>query len=163
MFKIEPFDHIAGCSLGTWSNRDAALACLEFAKNINDTALSESEKILTDWDLLKYAMELASENDEDIDPTYYSDILSEATCRNHLLPDYCSLSWNDNEFRVRPNVESATEDCTYTGDISDELPDGNPNNSDNFMVVSDHGNCTLYRWQSTSTLNGDWVEVWSVV
>ena len=41
MFKIEPFDHIAGRSLGTWSSRDAALACLEFAKNINDTALSD--------------------------------------------------------------------------------------------------------------------------
>lgn len=148
MKLYEAFHHIAGCSLGTWSNRDTALACIDFIQEVeNHPGYNE-----TFPDLARYYRELASESsDGDIDVEYYASLI-EGEC-NHVLPASCCFSWGDGEFRITPYID----DCLLS---FDELPEKLTPIEDVIYVVNDHGNTDCYEWQHGEN---EYKLIWSMV
>tara|TARA_R100001143_G_scaffold28420_1_gene28079 strand:- start:2444 stop:2899 length:456 start_codon:yes stop_codon:yes gene_type:complete len=140
---IPAFTVIAGCSLGTWSDRESALAMLDAMAAVGH-------------DVTKHYRELAQDTDDNIDLDWYSDLAVDVLCDH--TPKYTYIGWQDGEFTVLPNVEEALEDL----ESGDELPDCRPVEG-YFCLVNDHGNVTLYRWSGNDVTSADdWSEIWAV-
>ena len=156
---LKPFQHISGSNCGTWSDFDSAWTALEFLGAVNESY--ELHLNLTDnW------RELASDlgHNDDLGLECYADLINDKL--TDYLPPYCYAVWDDSELTLQPSVESAA-DCEET---FAEIPyneekdrDLNPDNLEFIVVVNDHGNTSLYRWQRSDSIKSSWVEVWAVV
>lgn len=83
------------------------------------------------------------------------------TALGDYCPDYCYFGAHEGDgadYGVWVSWDSV-EDARRDGELEsgDEIPDG-ASESGMFLVVSDHGNATLYRWDGAR-----WVEVWGIV
>lgn len=149
-FTLKPFEHIAGCSLGTWSDRDSALACLDTIRAACDSPTASHADLSID--LLSHYRELAEDADDCIDLDYYADLVDRYL--SEYLPSSCAFSWDDGEFRVTPYVD----DCLprYS-----ELPETEQDaDGDELYLVNDHGNVGHYTWDYNTR---EWSLIWSMV
>ena len=158
---VKPFDHIAGCSLGTWTRESSIVAILDFIQSVNDSPL------YNDFfpDMAKYwrefAMDLMS-NPDDLDIDHYSDLVTDLC--DQVLPVSCSFGWDDGEFRVQPFID----DCiTKLSELATDENDNeiNPWSDDFVYLVNDHGNVDCYEWRPVqdSCIQYEWSLVWSMV
>ena len=159
--QYKTFDHIAACSLGTTSDFDAAMQCIDFIAEVS-TNIHYNEQFP---DLALYYKELAVDSDcETVDVEYYSDRVEEHC--SHILPASTSFSWEDGEFRITPYVDDCAESYTVgTLDAWEEI-EGKPHNPDQQDVVyevNDHGNTTCYEWRPNSSNRLEWHLVWEMV
>lgn len=74
---------------------------------------------------------------------------------------FLSWQWNDGDFGLYPNMESAAEDCEFVSSSGrcrngKEYPDDDY--AGEWLHVNDHGNVTLYVRE-----NGEDKEIWSCV
>jgi len=146
---IKAFDHIAGCSLGTWSDAESVIACLDFIQTIeNAPEYNESfPDMAKHWREL--AVDLATSEEQSLDLDYYSGLV-EHYCEQ-ALPYSCAYSWQDGEFRVTPYVD----DCAETfEDTPETFVD------DYVYVVNDHGNVSCMVWDHN---NREYNELWAMV
>ena len=148
--NYQAFDHIAGSSFGTWTDRETACAMVEF--------LDGSIERHPDYErLLKDVAETSDEDMCDLVTELGQDV---ADCI--YGDDWHYLAFHDNEFMVMPAVESVLEEHRESGDIGDETPDADSTRpvGSTFVTVNDHGNVSLYRM--AGTVEG-WQEIWVVV
>ena len=153
-FTLQAFDSLAGCSLGTWSNRDTVISMLEAVRENRDAI--NTPDIYPD--LENEYRDLAKTDDDDVQPEDYEAFVVDYL--DAVLPAYCSLSWVDGEFRVTPFVddELTKVDELPTDDDGEEI---NPDGDDHILVVTDHGNVTLFEWETVGIHH--WSEVWGMV
>ena len=149
--NYEAFDHIAGSSFGTWTDRETAYAMVQFLNGSISTheyydRLLDELAQCPDDELCDFITDTAQEIDEVF---WHTD-------------DYMGASFDDNEYVIRPHVESAIDDHTNDDRLTEELPevDSTHNSGETWMTVNDHGNVPLYRFVDTVT---GWQEIWSVV
>ena len=141
-FEAAPaYEHIAGCSLGTWSNRETAIALLEAIDTVADHDAAG-----------KLWREAAKTHDES---EWWFEIQDEAAemLNDYLpVPEFCSVQLIDSEYSVLPSLEAAEEEATKLDDYPEDYI------SDYILVVNDHGNVTCQQWQ-----NGEYVTIWDMV
>lgn len=144
-FELKPFDHIAGCSLGTWTGRDQAVAIIETMEKLQASLGTERYNLEIDsaW------RDLAQCADDDIDVTEYSDTLE--ILFSDSLPVSCCFSWGDGEFRVTPYVDHCAE--TFD-DVPESFVD------DYIYTVTDHGNVDCWSWDH---VHKEYRHVWGMV
>lgn len=139
---IKAFEHVAGESTGTWSVRETAATMIDVVAMVTAT------------DVEYFWRELAKLNDDQIDEMFELQTeLAEELNDSAPLPPYCHVTLDDNEWRVTPEVPDPFEVSRVEG-LPDEYTE------DELLVVTDHGNATLYSW-NPNTFEYD--EAWSMV
>ncbi len=163
--QYKTFDHVAGCSLGTTSDFDAAMQCIDFIAEVS-TNIQYNEQFP---DLALYYKELAVDADcETVDVEYYSDRVGEHC--SHILPASTAFSWDDGELRITPYIDDCAESYTIgTLDYWQEQHDLdsinplNPDQQDIVYEVNDHGNVNCYEWRPDGLNQLKWHLVWEMV
>ena len=139
---IPAFTHIAGCSLGTWSDYDSAKALVDAAVSI-----SSDSSVLK----LKAEFEEISEDDETGILYEFQDDATQFINDHDTLEDYCSLSVDDGEWIVRPYID---DELPSFDDYQEEFQ------GDHILIVNDHGNTTCQRWDYSTN---EYKTIWDVV
>ena len=149
--NYEAFDHIAGSSFGTWSDRETAHAMIEFLNGSINTHPRYYELM----------SELAQCPDDEL-CDFLSDLDTEISEVFWDTDDYLYAAFRDNEYTILPAIESAIEDHQNDNQIGEELPevDSTHHCGETFVVVNERGNTSLYRFVDTVT---GWQELWAVV
>lgn len=139
---LEAFEHIAGQSNGLWSVRETAATMIDVVS------------MVTNIDTERFWRELAKLTDDQFDEMFeMQEELAEALNDNAPLPPYCYVTLNDNEWSVIPSIEDA-EDVTRVEELPEERTE------DELLVVTDHGNATLYTWNWNTF---EYRQQWAVV
>lgn len=139
---IKAFEHIAGQSTGTWNVRETA------ATMINVVSM------VTNIDTERYWKELAELNDDQTDEMFelQTDLAHELNDKAPL-PPYCTVSLDDNEWRVIPSLPDPEE-----VERVEELPEYCT--EDELLVLNDHGKATLYTWNPNTFEYDEQWEIW---
>ena len=140
---VPAFEHIAGSSFGTGSNRESACQLLKTLQTVSG------------YDCLKLWQDIAETNDENFDQLIdIQDEIAELLNEYMPMPEFCSVVLDDNEWRVIPSIENADEDCKNFADYQDDYQ------GDFILVTNDHGNVTCQQW-----LQGEmvYVTIWDMV
>lgn len=139
---IPAFTHIAGCSLGTWSDYETTEAMVKAAVSV-----SSHGAVLN----LKAEFDALPDNDMDAQDAMYEMQQEAAEYIADHVDDYCTVELRDGEWLVIPYID-------------DELPSFNDYQDDYrgqyILVINDHGNTTLQRWRFDKS---EYETVWSVV
>jgi hypothetical protein len=139
---INAYQHIAGDSGGSCSARETA------ATMINVVSM------VTVIDTERFWRELAELNDDqDGAMCELQEEMAGVLNDNAPLPPYCYIALEDNEWRVTPVIPEP-EDVERVEGLPDDYTE------EELLVVSDHGNATLYTW-NPNTLEYD--EQWGMV
>ena len=144
---VPAFEHIAGDSLGTWTQRETTAEMIHAIDLISD---QDRTSVL--W------IYLAKAADDDLEEMtglqeQAADILNE-----HMpMPAYCRVTLQDNEWRVLPYLDE--EVPRMSTDDWDEV-DQNQHGFDHVYVVNDHGNVTCWEWRQDKV---EYVSIWSMV
>ena len=139
---IPAFEILAGSSFGTWSLREVAA---EMISNVSKT---------TQVDTAMYWQELASATDNDLETMeWVITVCMEDMNTYSLIPDSCCIEWTDNEIVVMPYIDDEIPRF-------EDVPDSHV--EDVIYQISDHGNCTCYRWDYSKS-PARYVEVWAIV
>jgi len=125
---IPAFTTIAGSSHGQQSQRETTL---ELIDNLSLTSQYNCESLYR---------ELAEMTDNDENMFDLQDEVAQYIYDNAPLPEFCSVTLQDNEYIVLPCLESAEEECKKVADIPDD------NQGDFILYVNDHGNVTCLQW-----------------
>ena len=129
-------------------------------------------KVRNEWNQLVEDVETSAEEGEmDVDIDTYvpaCDMFDEMIeLLNSYTPDYTYLGMHHGDganLGVWPMSELLDNLGTDEEvDRSDELPVASKVKQDHWLVVNDHGNCTLYRKVRWGRAGYRWVECWSVV
>ncbi len=145
---VDAFTHIAGCELGTRTNRETAMEL------INVLTMTTQHTGATEY------KELAGYDDDD-----YGEILelcdevAELLNAEMPMPEFCFVTLNDGEYRVMPAVEDALDTC----EIFDDCPE--KCHGDFILVINDHGNVTCYRWGvgDYGDVEYEYIVIWDTV
>ena len=137
---IPAWEHIAGCSLGTWSDYDTAKALVDAA-----VAISSDSGALT------MQSELNEVNEDDTSGILFDfqDDAAEYINNHATIEDYCSLDVQDGEWIVRPYID---DELPSFDDYQDDYQ------GDHVLIVNDHGNVTCQRWNGKA-----YVTIWDMV
>lgn len=152
MQLFKAFQHIAGCSLGTWSDLDSAIGCLDFIQAYDNHP--GYNDIYPDALLKKEFRDLCVDH-ENIDLDWYSELVTDHC--SDALPVSCAFSWDDGEFRITPFID---DDIPKFEELPEDEKEAeiNPDNDDFIYVVNDHGNVTCYQWRDR-----EWISIWDMV
>ncbi len=165
---VKPFDHIAGCSTGTWTDGESVIAILDFIQAIEDNPqYNETFPPMAQY-WKEFAVDLVNDKADDLDTIdldYWTDRLIEHC--DVVLPAYCSFSWEDNELRVVPYIDDELTKVDELPCIDGEWEHANPDNEEYILLINDHGNATLFEWFDSHRGDSDqyqtWQEVWGMV
>jgi hypothetical protein len=150
---VPAWEHIAGDSLGTWSERETTAELIKVLDKVSQE------------DTARWWKELALLNDEDTQEMTdmqgdLADILNEIA----PLPTSCIVALGDGEWRVVPYIDE--EVPMLSTDDWDAL-DTSVRGFDHLYVVNDHGNVTCYEWQEWRIDEiqdrGKYKEIWAMV
>jgi hypothetical protein len=142
---IPAWEHISGCSLGTWSDYDTAKALVDAAVSV----CSNSDVIELQEDFEKIA-----ENDTTGVLLEFQDDAAEFINTHGTMEDYCGLNVEDGEWMVRPYIDDELPrfDDYRWGLYKDDYQ------GDHVLIVNDHGNVTCQRWNGKA-----YVTIWDMV
>lgn len=141
---IPAFEVIAGSSMGGWSTRDFCASLIHAIETVSDRQCQETWKELARYSDIDDADELGGLLEELIDD--WND------CAN--MPDFCYLTFYDNELVVLPDVESMMMDTPQVADIPEAYT------GDTIFFVNDHGNVDYLYWNESKR---EYEIAWSVV
>ncbi len=149
---IPAYEVLAGCSLGTWSNRET---CASMIINVERATQSDTATMWKD---------LARANDDD-SMCVMDDIIRDCIdlLNDHApLPVSCSIDWRDNEITVFPFLDDEIPKFAEVPDCLIEYRDsfGSAGFDDVIYQVSDHGNVECYQWRADRLA---YESVWSMV
>ena len=138
--SVPAYEHVAGCSLGTWSNRESACALLDALETTSHHDCAPLWKVI-------------AENHDESDIWFdVQDEIAQLLNENMPMPEFCSVTLQDNEWHVLPSLECAQDEATSLDDYPDDYV------SDYILVVNDHGNVTCQQWSG-----GEYVTIWDMV
>lgn len=143
---VPAFEHIAGDSLGTWTERETTTALIEVLETVSQV------------DTARLWKDLAMLSDDDFGDML--DIQEEVVCElneSMAMPAYCHVTLQDNEWRVTPYIDEEVV-CMST-DVWYEV-DQNQHGFDHVYVVNDHGNVTCWEWREDKV---EYVPIWAMV
>lgn len=151
-------DLICGSAHGTWTPRQEVLCMIDTIKEMENSPAMPERHV----DLANMYRDLATMNDDEIDPTDWVDEFNHEMEEYGVFAPFCSAWYEDNELRVTANVENMKEGATpWSDELHHDLErnvDTNPENDDYVYEVNDHGNVTLFAWK-----DGEWKVEWAVV
>lgn len=136
---IPVFEHIAGSPLGSWTNREITAELIQ--------VLGKTTSV----DVCGYWKDLAECDDDSDWIRKMQDAIADEITQNAPLPPYCTVSLEDNEWRVRPYIDDSL-------DRVDQLPD--EYTEDELLLINDHGNTSLYTWNPATA---EYDEQWAMV
>ena len=145
----DPFDVIAGSSLGGWSSREMA------AEIIRHCVILSSDSGTAE----RLYKELAETPDDDIDVDGWTSELIDTAADS--LPPYCAIEWRDNELTVLPYIDDDLMRLDHHLDhYNDGLayPPGDPIRE--YLHVNDHGNIDCMVWNHNKQ---QFDNAWSIV
>ena len=145
---VPAFTHIAGCSLGTWSQLDNLQGCIDAVSSTTQTDCKEYKAMIDKYD---HGNDISSHDSFIIDEMIEEmiDILN----NDMPIPDSCSVSWQDNELLVLPYIDD--EIPRY-----EDIPDNLQNGDYTIYVVNDHGNVTCMYWDDQKR---EYISQWDMV
>ena len=144
---ISAFEVITGSTYGGFTPREIAVDLINALEIV--TSLIDTKR---DWQELAAAPDDETEVIEGI----ISDYIDHLNCYAPI-PDSCAIGWHDNEIIVMPYID---DEIPKFEDVPDSFID------DVIYQVSDHGNCTCYRWNPndvSGNQTGAYNEIWSMV
>jgi len=139
---VKAFTHIAGSSLGTWSNRDTACQMVTILNQVSQ------------YDCAKLWEDIATESD---DGAYLIDVQDDvADLLNEYMPmvEFCTVCLEDGEWSVIPSIELADDECENFSDYQDDYK------GDFILVTNDHGNVTCMQWND---IEREYITIWDMV
>ena len=142
---IPAFEVITGSSHGGFTNREMAIDLIKAVEMVSPMVCTNDWKLLAEY----------SDDDQEI-----NDLIAEYV--EHLnyyapIPDSCVIEWHDNELIVMPYMD---DEIPRFEDVPESFVE------DVIYQVSDHGNCTCYRWNPNDTSGnqtGAYNEIWGIV
>lgn len=139
---VPAFEHIAGCFLGTWSNRESTCELLRTLHKVSD------------YDCMKLWQDIAYAGDDSDQWFEIQDEIAELLNEYMPMPEFCRVVLDDNEWKIIPSIELADEDCKNFDDYQDDYQ------GDFILVTNDHGNVTCQQW-----LQGEmtYITIWDMV
>ena len=146
---IPAFEVITGSTQGGYTAREMAVDVITALETVTGCKTVDTK---SDW---KYLATCSDDETTEIDCLIaeYIDHLNYYA----LIPDSCSLTWQDNELIVLPYIDDEIPRF-------DECPDDF--SEDVIYVVNDHGNVTCYRWNPndvSGSQTGAYNEIWALV
>ena len=148
---------------------EVALHLLQFLSEMKDAEgdfLMPLEERANKWQL--FALDLVEAMQEPVLPFDAEDVVEDFIERirqwnddHNIFPPFCDLQWHDGELIVAPQPDWTINSIAQS-QRADELPEvPDPKREDDFfLVISDHGNLSLYEYDWVRL---DWQEVWAVV
>jgi len=150
---IPAFHHIAGDSLGTWSERDIVTAMIKF--------LSQCSQ----FDCAQYYIDIATTHDDDQYLIDLQDTIAQDITENCPLADYCTIELTDSEWKVSPYID---DELLKIDSIADKLIIIDTHTDDitivktahySYLYIDSFGNTLLMQWNAT---NLKYISVWSI-
>jgi hypothetical protein len=143
---VPAWEHIAGDSLGTWTERETTARMIEVLATVSQEDTTHRWK------------ELALLNDEDTqEMTDMQDELAGLLNGNMPIPASCSVRLRDGEWKVLPYLD---EDLPRLPDYQWESIRASGHGYDIVYVVNDHGNVTCYEWNEAVL---EYEDIWAMV
>lgn len=137
---ISAFTTLAGANQGGWTNREVAVALLKALDQVTEHDITK-----------KLWVGLAEYDDQEQDIIEIQQAIVELFNDVALLPAYCHVVMENNEWRVVPYID---EGLQRVSEIPDDYID------DHILQVSDHGNVSCYEWNHGL---GSYQEIWAMV
>jgi len=144
---VPAYEHIAGSSLGTWTNRETTIALI---KTLETTS---------NYDCAPLYKEMAETTDDDTDFMFETQHEVASYLDDYMpMPEFCSVVLDDNEWRVVPSIEQADDECKNFSDYPDTYQ------GDFILVTNDHGNVTCQQWKPAFVnCAPEYVTIWDMV
>lgn len=139
---VPAYEHLAGSSFGTWTERETVFRLLEIVDST------------TNQDTLSLYKDLAKYGDDDTVIMELADDAVDLLNESMPMPEFCSVTLNDNEYHVMPCLGNAQEECVSYEDYPEEK------HGDFILVVNDHGNVTCQQWDYNKL---EYVTIWDMV
>jgi hypothetical protein len=141
---IPAWEHVAGSSLGTWSEVEITEALIKAVESIRSD--SSVHELREDWEKLNYFLN----GRQDHDAIYDFQVDAVDLINSHgTVEDYCTLDVQDGEWMVRPYID---DELPRFDDYQDDYQ------GDHVLIVNDHGNATCQRWNGKA-----YVTIWDMV
>jgi len=138
---IPAFTTIAGSSIGIQTPRETAIELL--------TTLDTIQSFMSTNKLWR---ELAQCSDTETDILFeIQEEIAEHIAYYGNIPEFCSVTLQDNEFIVLPYLDDDLEKFN-------ECPDDF--HGDHVLVVNDHGNVTCFQWDANDK---SYKDIWAMV
>jgi len=153
---FEPWETIAGCSLGTRTQREILIDLIKVAEKCEKESwpMIAQGLVAPSEEVNHWLRQLAQYSDEYFEHEMHEmaeDIVELIGSYLDLLPAYCSVLLNNGEWTITPYIDHELPRFEST---PDEYVD------DHVYVVNDHGNVSCMQWENEIK---EYNCVWSMV